>query len=63
MIERIKMPLWILIAWDVSDAFAKTEDEHHFNLGMEAIQANLPAFVKACLATQAELDRKASTNG
>jgi hypothetical protein len=45
-----------IMAWDVSDAIAKTADEHGIDIGVDAIEPNLPAFIAACLATQAELD-------
>lgn len=47
-----------IMAWDVADAIAKTADEHGIDLGMDAIELNLPAFIAACLATQAEFDRR-----
>jgi hypothetical protein len=47
-----------MMSWDVADAIAKTADEHGIDIGMDAIEPNLPAFIAACLATQAELDRK-----
>jgi hypothetical protein len=46
------------MSWDVADAIAKTADEHGIDLGMGAIKPNLPAFIEACLATQAELDKE-----
>lgn len=49
-----------LMAWDVSDAIAKTADDTGIDVGMGAIEPNLPAFIEACLATQAELDKKES---
>jgi hypothetical protein len=38
-----------LIAWDISDAFAKTE-EHCLDFGMDDIVAALPAFITNILA-------------
>jgi hypothetical protein len=49
-----------MMSWDVADAIAKTADEHGIDIGMAAIEPNLPTFIEACLATQAELDRKES---
>jgi hypothetical protein len=38
-----------LIAWDIADAFAKTE-EHCLDFGMDEIAAALPDFIRAILA-------------
>jgi hypothetical protein len=47
-----------LLAWDISDAIAKTVEHTGIDLGMDAIEPNLPAFIEACLATQKEIDKK-----
>lgn len=36
-----------LLAWDISDAFAKTEDDHRLDFGLDDIRAALPAFIAA----------------
>lgn len=46
-----------IMAWDVSDAIALVPS-NNIDLGMDAIEQHLPAFIEACLATQAELDKK-----
>jgi hypothetical protein len=41
-----------MIAWDLSDAFAKTEDDHHLDLSMTAIEKALPAIIAAIRAAE-----------
>lgn len=45
------------MAWDIYDAIALVSS-NNIDLGMDAIEQHLPAFIEACLATQAELDKK-----
>lgn len=47
-----------IMAWDVSDAIAHASLEHGIDLGINAVKLNLPTFIEACLATQAELDKE-----
>lgn len=53
-----------LLAWDISDAIAKTSDGTgvDIDVGLTAIRPHLQAFIDACLATQAELDKEEETN-
>lgn len=44
-----------ILTWDISDAFAKTEDEHGLDLDPDAITAMLPAFINAVLTGQREM--------
>jgi hypothetical protein len=37
-----------ILAWDVSDAIAKTDDDHQLDLSMDAIKAELPEFIRRC---------------
>lgn len=43
-----------MLAWDLSDAFAKTDDDHHLDLGMDEIRAALPAFLAEIAAARAD---------
>lgn len=45
-----------LLAWDVSDAFAKDVDRHGLDFGLDEIRAALPAFIAAIHAHAAEQD-------
>lgn len=36
-----------ILAWDLSDAFAKTEDDHHLDFGLGEIEAALPQIIAA----------------
>jgi hypothetical protein len=45
-----------ILAWDLSNALAKTVDEHGVDVGMDAIEPELPAFLGAVRARQAVLD-------
>lgn len=39
-----------ILAWDISDAFAKTIDDHGLDFGMDEIKAALPDFITAIKA-------------
>jgi hypothetical protein len=45
-----------MLAWDISDAIAKTIDNHGIDVDMNAIKPALPAFLAAVLANQAAND-------
>lgn len=45
-----------MLAWDISDAIAKTIDDHHIDAGMGAIKLALPAFLAAVIANAAAED-------
>jgi hypothetical protein len=47
-----------LMAWDVSDALAKSAGDGTIDVGMDAIRPHLPAFIEACLSAQRELDKE-----
>jgi hypothetical protein len=47
---------WDLLAYDFSDMLSRFE--YPIDVCETAIRPNLPAFIEACLATQAELDKK-----
>lgn len=47
-----------VIAWDVSDAIAKTAEETGFDLGMDVIQRHVGEFLANCLNDQARCDAR-----
>lgn len=48
-----------LLAWDISDAFAKDVDRHGLDLGLDEIRAALPAFIDAVRGNATEQDGEA----
>jgi hypothetical protein len=49
---------WSMLAYDISDMFSNNYP--YVDVIPAAVKPNLPAFIEACLATQAELDKKES---
>lgn len=51
---------WDLMAYDITDLLDKNAGEYGGDLDLDqnAVEPNLPAFIAACQATQAELDAK-----
>lgn len=49
---------WELLAYDIANMLDRNTDDYGFDLAESAIKPNLPAFIAACQATQAELDAK-----
>jgi hypothetical protein len=51
---------WELMAYDIAEVFDGHSPEYgaDFDLTAGSITPNLPAFIAACQATQAELDAK-----
>jgi hypothetical protein len=51
---------WELMAYDISEALSKNSAEYGADLDLthNSIAPNLPAFIAACQATQAELEAK-----
>lgn len=47
-----------ILAWDICDAIAMTADDHGIDLGTDAIQLALPAFLAAVIANQAAEDQR-----
>ena len=43
-----------LLAWDISDAFAKDFDRHGLDFGLDEIRAALPEFIETIRAHAAE---------
>lgn len=55
-VPELPQETWEILAWDISDALAKTTDDHGADVGMDAIQPALPAFLAAVIANQKNLD-------
>jgi hypothetical protein len=45
-----------MLASDIAGEFSSID--YHIDVTGDAVEPNLPAFIEACLATQAELDKK-----
>lgn len=65
-IGSIPVPVGVdlkMLAWDLSDAFAKTENDHNLDLGIDEIRAALPAFLAEIAAARAKASGVCTTCG